>query len=229
MEMLIERFRMKCLQLHHAIRHGDDLIVLELDREIEPLISQIVNFRVDNSKDMRVQLQLICDLIREDAGDKSRVLRLTSVLTGLFNRYLRTGGVGPVESVVGIACDLSPLGRRADDANFHQSLIDAIPDRVLAVTADHHVVYANIAAARHYVKNQMEMVGRHIKEFVGCESFGTAIVAGLASCFEDTNRTVNIVGKAAVIGRGQVQTTLHAAQTSPVNVVMLVIQDAPLR
>lgn len=228
MEMLIERFRIKCLQLHHAIRHGDDLIVLALDREIEPLISQIIAFRADNSKDMRVQLQLICDLIREDAGDKSSVLRHTAILTTLFNRYLVNGAASPlVENIM--QADSNPLSSgSADDASFHQSLIDAIPDRVLAVTQDHRVIYANIAAARHYARHSIEMVGLHVKEFVGCETLGRAIIAGLATCFADGSRIVNIVGRTALIGRSCVQTTIRAAQTSPVSVVMLVIQDAPI-
>lgn len=226
MQKLIESFRLKYRQLHHAIRHGDDQLVTVLDREIEPLINRIVNYRAGSSRERFLQLHLICELVREDAGDRPGVRRNMEILTVLLERYFSAdkGALDPASQ----GCRLDGSGEGgADDPTFHQALIDAMPDSVLAVTADHRVIYANAAAAFRHGVNPMAMVGRHIRDFVGRDRQAAEISEAIDACLGDSGRSFSFRSSPSGLADPDLRTIVRAIPTQGrrMGCVLVIEQD----
>jgi PAS domain S-box-containing protein len=110
------------------------------------------------------------------------------ILTVLQERYFSAdkGALDPASQ----GCRLDGSGEGgADDPTFHQALIDAMPDPVLAVTADHRVIYANAAAAFHHGVTPVAMVGRPVRDFVGRDHHAAEISEAIDACLGDSGRS----------------------------------------
>ncbi len=193
MEKLIESFKMKCRQLHHAISTGDDVLVSALDRDIEPLIDRIVQSRASDSSELRAQLQLVCDLIRDDAGDKNRVLRNAAIMTVLLNRYLADGDSGSNRDFLRPDRLAEPVeGDTANQATGHQAILDSLSDRIYMVTPDYRIAYANQAAARYHRTSPFAMMGRLISEYCGACRFALDYQPAIDTCFSDQDTVISL-------------------------------------
>ncbi|NTJ67040.1 PAS domain-containing protein [Agrobacterium rhizogenes] len=183
---LFHAFSTKCNQIQRAIKLGDDELVASLDRELEPLIAAILAYKATSLLEIYMQLQFMNNLIREESDDRSRVMRNSASLSVLIDRYF--GGANEAAGEVLRAFSSEKVDR--DDAfGFEEGsvlndvILDSLPDRVAVVTRDYRYLYSNAANAEFLKSKPMELVGRHISEFVGAEDFESSLKAKLDACF----------------------------------------------
>jgi len=183
---LFHAFSTKCNQIQRAIKLGDDELVASLDRELEPLIAAILAYKATSLLEIYMQLQFMNNLIREESDDRSRVMRNSASLSVLIDRYF--GGASEAASEVLRAFSSEKIDR--DDAfGFEESsvlndvILDSLPDRVAVVTRDYRYLYSNAANSEFLKSKPMELMGRHISEFIGTEDFESSLKAKLDACF----------------------------------------------
>ncbi|PWE56682.1 diguanylate cyclase [Metarhizobium album] len=182
---LFEAFALKCMQLQQAVRFGDDNLVRVLDRELGPLIESVLAYRAEGIVGIYMQLQFLSNLIREDADDRSSVMRHSAALSVLLDRYL--GG----NAAAKYAAMLNKLSwKRAtdtahpeNDSFLNEVILDALPDRIAVVTTDYRFLYFNPAGAAYLKKHPIELVGRHVVDFVGPDCFERRLRGSLDQCF----------------------------------------------
>ncbi|MCJ7993000.1 PAS domain-containing protein [Rhizobium cremeum] len=176
---LFEAVSMKSVQLQQAIRVGDDHLVRLLDRELDPLISAVVNYRAADMREIQLQLRFVGNLIREDADDRSCVLRHAATLSVLLDRYFGSEAMagGDVPAVAP-----RPLEADGDDL-LNESILNNLPDRVAVVTLDYRYLYANPAHANFLGRTPLELVGRRIFDFLDDADGAGAIERNLDRCF----------------------------------------------
>ncbi len=183
---LFHAFSTKCNQIQRAIKLGDDELVASLDRELEPLIAAILAYKATSLLEIYMQLQFMNNLIREESDDRSRVMRNSASLSVLIDRYF--GGANEAAGEVLRAFSSEKIDR--DDAFgleecsvLNDVILDSLPDRVAVVTRDYRYLYSNAANSEFLKSKPMELVGRHISEFVGAEDFENSLKAKLDACF----------------------------------------------
>jgi PAS domain S-box-containing protein len=176
---LFEAVSLKNLQLQQAIRAGNDQLVRLLDRELAPLISEVVEYRACNSREIHLQLRFVSSLIREDADDRSCVVRNSTILSILLDRYF---GTSSVSDVAGLSiCSANPSV--GDDGLLNESILNALPDMVAVVTRDYRYLYSNAAHDAALKCAPLELVGRHVSEFMEEGLFESMARERLDRCF----------------------------------------------
>lgn len=171
---LFHAFSMKCNQIQRAIKLGDDELVASLDRELEPLIAAILAYKATSLLEIYMQLQFMNNLIREESDDRSRVMRNSASLSVLIDRYF--GGANEAAGEVLRAFSSEKIERDdvfgfEDGSVLNDVILDSLPDRVAVVTRDYRYLYSNAANFEFMKSKSMELVGRHISEFIGSEDF----------------------------------------------------------
>jgi len=183
---LFHAFSTKCNQIQRAIKLGDDELVASLDRELEPLIAAILASRATSLLEMYMQLQFMNNLIREESDDRSRVVRNSASLSVLIDRYF--GGASDAAAEVLIA--FSSKKKERDDlfgydegSVLNDVILNSLPDRVAVITRDYRYLYSNAANSEFLKSKPIELVGRHMSEFIGSEYFESSVRTKLDSCF----------------------------------------------
>lgn len=182
---LFRAFSLRCVQIEEAIRLGDDERVTSLDRTVEPLVEAILACRANNLLEVYMQLQFVSYLIAQVADDSAGVAQHTAVLSYLLDRYF---GVY-VSDLRPSARDLRPIEPPAyvpdtDNGQFLNAVIlESMPDRVAVLTRDYRYLYSNPANCTYLNHKPMELIGRHLSEFIGEERFDTSARQKLDACF----------------------------------------------
>lgn len=178
---LFQAVSVKCQQLQQAIRVGDDHLVRLLDREMEPLIAAVVDYRAHNDREVQQQLRFIGNLIREDADDRSCVLRHSAMLSVLIDRYFGADQQPPAEKRFEVD---EPGDVPGDDAFLNEAILNSLPDMVAVVTTDCRYLYSNTLHSRFYGRQPLDVIGRHVSELAGQAFFEDAMRDKLESCFQ---------------------------------------------
>jgi len=172
---------LKSLQLQQAVRVGNDDLVRLLDRELDTLIGDVVDYRAEDSREIHLQLRFIGGLIREDADDRTCVVRHSAILAILLDRYF-----GAERLVDNERAKLAPavsLVGGDDEMVLNESILNSIPDRLAVVTADCRYLYVNPPYASYRRETALDLVGRHLSEFMGVEAFETSARKRIEQCF----------------------------------------------
>jgi PAS domain-containing protein len=156
---LFEAVSLKNLQLQQAVRSGNDQLVRVLDREIDPLMSALVSYRASDVDDIYLQMRLLTKLLREDADDRSCVLRHASMLTLLVERYF--GPKRHEEAPVPGGLATHPV-QGGDDEQLNEAILNNLPERVAVITRDYRYLFANTAMASMLGVRQMEIIGKSV-------------------------------------------------------------------
>jgi PAS domain-containing protein len=156
---MFEAVSLKNLQLQQAIRSGNDHLVRVLDREIDPLISALISYRASELDDIYLQMRLLTKFLREDADDRSCVLRHAAMLSVLVERYF-----GPKRSQEPPMPHVSSNSAYAggDDEQLNEAILNNLPERVAVITRDYCYLFANTAMAGMLGMRQMELIGRSV-------------------------------------------------------------------
>ncbi|KQV34677.1 MULTISPECIES: PAS domain-containing protein [unclassified Rhizobium] len=181
MKSLIELFWFKYTQLQQAARAGDDLLMEILGQEIDPVLTAIYEEVATSVAEARMQFQFVLDLLQKEADDVSSVLRQRAALAQLADRYFGEAGYSSAQ-----ASSLSiPSIRKArmDEGFLNEAILDCMPDRIAVITRDYRYLYTNPINAARLDERPMDLVGRHVVEFVGLQRFETRVKPNLDKCF----------------------------------------------
>ena len=184
MKALVELFWFKYSQLQHAVKTGNERLISMLDREIEPALAAVLHKEAADVSDLKTQLQFVVDLLREEAEDKACVLRQAHNFKLLLDRYF-----GTEEAVLPFRVELPETGRPVmsprvvEDGLINEAILDSLPDRVAVITTDYRYLYSNPLNAGSFSEKPIDLVGRHIVEFIGMQRFESRVKRHLDRCF----------------------------------------------
>lgn len=181
MKSLIELFWFKYAQLQEAARAGDDLLTEILGHEIDPVLTAIYDEVASNVSEARIQFQFVLDLLQKEGDDVSSVLRQHGALTQLADRYFGEAGYA-ITKADPIAIP-SVRKARMDEGFLNEAILDCMPDRISVITRDYRYLYANPLHAERLEERPMDLVGRHVIEFVGLQRFEKRVRPHLDQCF----------------------------------------------
>ena len=186
---LFRAFSLRCAQIEEAIRLGDDERVVALDGDIQPLVEAILACRASSLIEVYMQLQFVSYLIAQDADDGAFVTQYAAVLSYLLDRYF---GAHAPDWRVPLPVDMKlrqPPAYIPDTDNgqfLNAAILQTLPDRVAVLTKDYRYLYSNPVNCAHLGKNAMQLIGRHIVEFIGEERFAGEVKEKLDACFDGT-------------------------------------------
>lgn len=181
---LFEAVSLKNVQLQQAIRIGDDRLVRLLDRELDPLIAAVVNYKAADTHEIHLQLRFMSSLIREDADDKSCVVRHAAVLSVLLDRYFGDEG-SRMDQLRESKADLGAVPHMFGDDNLlNESILNSLPEQVAVITTDYRYLYSNPAHAEFTKCRPLDLIGRHVADYMGDADFETITRSNLDRCFD---------------------------------------------
>ncbi|MDE1991864.1 MAG: PAS domain-containing protein [Rhizobiaceae bacterium] len=184
---LFHAFSTKCAQIQRAIKLGDDELVASLDGELEPLITAILGYKATSLLEMYMQLQFMSNLIREESDDRTRVMRNSASLSVLIDRYFGGAGDSAAEVLMAFSANRHDYASEAagfdEDNVLNDVILDSLPDRVAVITRDYRYLYSNAANSEFLDAKPIELVGRHLSEFIDPEWFEGSVKKKLDSCF----------------------------------------------
>jgi PAS domain-containing protein len=184
LKALVDSFWFKYSQLQHAVKTGNDRLISMLDREIEPALAVVLDREAGDASELRSQFQFVVDLLREESGDRACVLRQAHHLKLLMDRYF-----GTEEGAVSFGAALSEpvrsvsAPRMMEDGLLNEAILDCLPDRVAVIATDYRYIYSNPLNAKRFSERPIDLVGRHIVEFIGMQRFESRVKRHLDSCF----------------------------------------------
>ncbi len=183
---LFDAFSLKCIQLKQAVACGHDDLVRLLDKELEPMIADILSFRAENREEAHMQLQFLNGLIRDEADDKSSVTRRSAAMAMLIDRYFRTSGDGKdsLQQLLPRPLEKPAAFELAEQPLLNEAILDSLPDRVGVITRDYRYLYSNQENAQFLGRTTLSMIGCHVSEFVGEESFSKLAKPAFDKCFK---------------------------------------------
>ncbi|MCV9996709.1 PAS domain-containing protein [Pararhizobium sp. YC-54] len=184
MKSLIDLFWFKYSQLQYAVHSGEKVLISILEREIDPVLRAIYDEKAETVVDARQQFQFILDLLTKEADDVSSVLRQRDALQGLADRYFSAGSDAVAgKGWVPAAPPLAVLKGRVDEGFLNEAILDCLPDRIAVITPDYRYLYTNPVNAARLEERPMDLVGRHVVEFVGIQRFEQRVKPNLDKCF----------------------------------------------
>jgi PAS domain S-box-containing protein len=183
---LFQAFSLRCAQIEEAIRNGDDARVSSLDSSVDVLVEAILGYRPANLLYAHMQLQFVGCLIDQYSEDSEAVREHVKLLSHLMQQYFDSSS--PRWQMPSM--DVDPVSVPAayvpntDNGNFlNAAILEALPDRVAVLTRDYRYLYSNVANSTHLGRKPMEMIGRHVSEFISEGLFCDAVKARLDACF----------------------------------------------
>jgi PAS domain-containing protein len=182
---LFHAFSMKSMQIQHAIKSGDDLLVGSLDKELEPLVAAILAYHATNPLEIYMQLQFLGNLIRESADDQSSVVQNCTAFSSLLHRYFAGAEDASMEALLAVSGE-RPFARSEifnNDDILSDVVLDSLPDRVAVLTRDYRYVYSNAANNAYLNAKPIDLIGRHIEDVIGHSRFEQRAKAKLDACF----------------------------------------------
>lgn len=184
LKALIDLFWFKYSQLQYAVKSGDELLISILDREIEPVLTAIYQEEASCVADARLQFQFVLDLLQREADDIASVLRQQGVLQSLADRYFVAGNGNILNGKWQQSTAPVTMQRgRVDEGFLNEAILDCMPDRIAVITPDYRYLYTNPVNAARLEERPMDLVGRHIVEFVGIQRFEQRVKPNLDKCF----------------------------------------------
>ncbi len=180
---LIELFWFKYSQLQYAVRVAEEHLIGILDRELEPILKAVYDERAASVEDARLQFQFLIDILRMEADDVACVLRHSQLLQSLIDRYFAATRSTDLAGLDLERAPKFPSKGRADEGLLNEAILDCFPDRIAVITPDYRYLYTNPVNASHLDSRPMDLIGRHIVEFIGLQRFEQRVKAYLDRCF----------------------------------------------
>ncbi|WP_411036676.1 PAS domain-containing protein [Shinella sp. BYT-45] len=184
MKALVELFWFKYSQLQHAVKIGNEKLISMLDREIEPALTAVLQKEASDVSELRSQFQFVVDLLREESEDRACVLRQAHNLKLLLDRYFGTDEAARpfgLNQPDGARPAAAP--RIVEDGLLNEAILDSLPDRVAVITTDYRYLYSNPLNAERFSEKPIDLVGRHVVEFIGVQRFESRVKRHLDRCF----------------------------------------------
>ena len=153
-------------QIERAVQLGEDKVVQALDREIDPLLEDILIYRAADTAELHKQLKFITDILVRRSDDAATVVRLSAKLSEIISHYFKGGQLpsGDPATSAYVQIPLPPV--EAPVANDTQAVA-----RVAVISADYRFLYCNAIMAEdlHFLPRQL--VGKPLASFCNMAVF----------------------------------------------------------
>lgn len=166
-------------QIERAVQLGQDKIVQDLDREIDPVLEAILAYRAKNAVELQRQLKFITDLLARRAECPATVQRLSAKLAELVNQYFEDGQLRFRET-----CDVASFsmvpGRalaKPEEADLALSIA-----RVAVISMDYRFLYCNAVLSEDLHVTPVQVIGRPISEVCNVSVVDTVYRSHLEMC-----------------------------------------------
>jgi len=138
-----------------------------------------------------MQLQFVVYLLEQNADDCATVTNHAATLSHLLDRYFGN----PVKRRLPQAAERMPEPEgylpNMDNGNFlNSAILETLPDRVAVLTRDYRYLYSNPANCTYLGRKPIDMIGRHVAEFIGPDRFAET-KANFDACFAGERREYN--------------------------------------
>lgn len=180
---LIELFWFKYSQMQYAVKVADEHLIGILDRELDPILKAVYDRKAASVEEARLQFQFLVDVLRAEADDLTCVLRHSQLLRSLIDRYFAATGADDLAGLDLERTPKLPKRGRADEGLLNEAILDSFPDRIAVITPDYRYLYTNRANASHLGSKPIDLISRHIVEFIGLQRFEQRVKACLDRCF----------------------------------------------
>lgn len=148
-------------QIERAVQLGQDKVVQALDRQIDPVLEDILKYRATNTLELHKQLKFITDLLVRRSDDAATVVRLSAKLSEMISTYFQDGqlrfpnplGVKGLAPVMGAVSETPPAAEALEVA------------RVAVISMDYRFLYCNTVMAADLQLTSRQLVGRPITDF----------------------------------------------------------------
>lgn len=166
-------------QIERAIQLGQDHIVEDLDREIDPILEDILLYKATNTAELHGQLKFITDLLVRRSDDAATVVRLSAKLSELIAHYFQDGKLryGADDAARAPVMEI-PLVTQGDQPAQAPAVA-----RVAVVSMDYRFLYCNAVMAEDLNRSPRTLVGRPVSEFCDMSVFESAYRTHLDMCF----------------------------------------------
>lgn len=174
-------------RIEGAVQRGEDNVVQALDREMDPLLDEILQYKARDPMELHRQMTFITDLIQRSPEDSARVLRLTRRLNELMQDYFLTG---PLRLKEGEPSEPAPAFDTASKRQIHEHLQSDIA-RVAVVSSEYRFLYCNSRLAEDFHAKPELMAGRSILDFCNRSVFDSEYRNHLDICLAGALREFN--------------------------------------
>lgn len=155
-----------------------------LDKEIEPALTAVLQTEAKDTSELRSQFQFVVDLLREESDDRACVLRQAHNFKLLLDRYFGAAEAeSPFDRMQVESVRPATVPRVVEDGLLNEAILDSLPDRVAVVTTDYRYIYSNSLNAERLREKPIDLVGRHVVEFIGVQRFESRVKRHLDRCF----------------------------------------------
>jgi PAS domain-containing protein len=168
LQSLIDDLRAKCRQLSYAIEIGEEDLVSALDRQIDPLIRDVLDGEPRSQNEVYEQLRVICELLRQYADDHGSVIDKATAMMLLLDRLLKRRST--VEALPAAPPSPPYPVMAANDVQLAEAMLDQMPDGVVLVGRDCRLLFANKTFCNFHTIKPLECIGRNIADFIAAEA-----------------------------------------------------------
>lgn len=148
-------------QIERAVQLGQDSLIQSLDREIDPLLEDILHVRPTDTVELMRQLKFITDLLVRRSDDAATVVRLSAKLSEMINYYFQEDRLRLREERAG-----------SGNAQSHTTPVDPMLEgaqtsvaRVAVISTDFRFLYCNSVMAGDLHVSPQQLVGCPVSEF----------------------------------------------------------------
>ncbi len=147
-------------EIERAVQLGQDSLIQSLDKEIAPILEDILRFRATNTTELMKQLKFITDLLVRRSDDAATVVRLSAKLSEMITYYFQEERVRLREDHATMAVvtfpETSPTGSEDSQPTIA---------RVAVISTDYRFLYCNSVMADDLCSTPRQLVGRPVGEF----------------------------------------------------------------
>lgn len=147
-------------EIERAVQLGQDALIQSLDKEIAPILEEILRCRATNTTELMKQLKFITDLLVRRSDDAATVVRLSAKLSEMITYYFQEERVRLREDHATMSAAPAPAAKPAE-AEDGQPMIA----RVAVISTDYRFLYCNSVMADDLCSSPRQLVGRPVGEF----------------------------------------------------------------
>lgn len=154
-------------EIERAVQLGQEALIQSLDREIDPLLEEILRFRATDTVELMRQFKFITDLLVRRSDDAATVVRLSAKLSEMINYYFQEDRLRLREER---AVPDNALMRAADAERMQEGPQPSVA-RVAVISTDYRFLYCNSVMAGDLHSSPRQLVGCPVSEFCNEEVF----------------------------------------------------------
>lgn len=164
-------------RIERAMQLGEDAIVRDLDREITPILEDILGKTPGDTAELYGQVKFITDLLIRRSDDPATVVRLSAKLASILQETIHDGRLRLDGSAMPVASHRNCGPHRPEEGCGSPEMA-----RVAVISAEYKFLYCNAMMAGDLNVSARRAVGRPVSDFCDMGVFGSAYRVHIDMC-----------------------------------------------